>query len=187
MNKNFYGFVRAELKSNRLVGLFDRAMKYYKPFRIIRRIFAAVSLAVTLLGTGVVLLVLTVLSLVVLPIAVLVCFGAVTASMLGVRKARRRLTDELGGRRVEVVFPSRERIRDGSELLCAWARSRANGDGALIVVSPYFVSPRGLFGRKAYLALRVDGERVYILRKFAYFRIRKDLFTRIAVQVVCYF
>ncbi len=187
MNKNFYGFIRAELKSNRLVGLFDRAMKYSMPFRIVRRIFTAVSLAVTLLGTGVALLVLTVLSLVVLPIAVLIGFAAVFSSMLGVKNARDRLSRELKGRRVEIVFPSRERIRNGSELLCAWAKGNAARGDALIVVSPYFVSPRGLFGRCGYRTMRVECEHVYVLRKFAYFRMRKDLFTRIAERVVCYF
>ncbi len=185
MNKNFYGFMRAELRRNRLVGIFDRAMKYYKPFRIIRRIFTVISLTVTFLGTGVALLVLTVLSLVVLPLAVLCGMAAVSVSMLGVKRARRRLEQELGGRCVEIVFPSRERMRDGSELLCAWAN--ASTDGALIVVSPFFISPRGINEHRAYLALRSERERVYIVRKFVYFRLRKDLFEKIARQVVCYF
>ncbi len=186
MNKNFYGFLRAELARNRLVGLIDTAMRYYKPFRIIRRVFTFISLAVTLLGTGVALLILTVLSLVILPIAVLIGFAAVFCSMLGVRRARRRLGDELKGKRVEMVFPSRERMYDGSDYLCAWAEHTARNGEVMIVVSPYFVSPRGLFGRKRYLTLRAEQERVYILRKFAYFRLRRH-FEKLAERVVCYF
>ncbi len=161
-------------------------MKYYKPFRIIRRIFTAISLTVTFLGTGVALLVLTVLSLVVLPIAVLVGFGAVFASMLGVRSARRRLTAELADRRVEVVFLSRERMQLGSAFLCEWATQAAERGDVFIVVSPYYASSRGIFGRKSYLTLCAERERVYVLRKFAYFRLRASL-EKTARRVVCYF
>ncbi len=182
MKRNFYEFCRAELESTKLAGLYERAMRYYKPLRMIRRVFSVIYFSVTLLGAGVALLVLTVLSLVVLPILVLSWFALLILSMLGIRRAKRQLSAELAGRGVEVIFPTRESLL-GSEFLRGWAKS--GGDGLLIVVSPYFISPRGIFGKKQYLTLRKESERVILIRRFAYFRLREPL--KAAARVVCYF
>lgn len=167
--------------------MFRRGIKYFRRFRLIRTVLTVFSVVFSLLGTGLAVLVLTVVSLVVLPIAVLFGFAAVFTSTVFRRRAIRELESEIKGRRVSVFFPEREGRGLDSDFLDRACRRLADEGETVLVVTPYFISPSGLGGRGGFLTYRKEAESVYLVRRYLFFAIRKKLLETEAERTVCYF
>ena len=164
-----------------------RGVKYFRRFRLIRTVFTVFSVVFTLLGTGLAVLVLTVISLVVLPVAVLCGFAVVFASAVLRRRAIRGIEGELRGKRVSVFFPEREGKGLDSTFLDGVCRRLADEGETVLVVTPYFISPSGLGGRGGFLAYRKESESVYLVRRYLFFALRKKLLETETERTVCYY
>ncbi len=174
-----------ELRRLPLLGALRRGIKYFRRFRLIRTVFTVFSVVFALLGTGLAVLVLTVLSLVVLPLAVLFGFSAVFISTVFRRRALDELEPIVKGRRVSVLFPERARFESGFfEQLC---RRFANEGEVVIIVTPCFVSAAGFGARRPFVTYREEAEGLYLVRRYLFFALRKRLLESKTERTVEYF
>lgn len=116
----------------------------------------------------------TALSAAVLPFLLFTGGSFILWVLLHARRMDGLLEQELAGRRVRVLIPICGRaLRDGSFFIRS-ARSMAAEEGvAVLVISPYLFSRRGLGETKGFLTARKEGERLYLLRRYYYFLFRR--------------
>ena len=79
---------------------------------------------------------------------------------------------QLEDRRVYVFFGIDSPFGQGNAMSFA---ERENS--AVLIVSPFWVSPRGLGRRKPYLNVRQERAHVYLIRRYFFFSLRKKLLT----------
>ncbi len=142
-------------------------------FHYLRRL-RVVQLVLTLaLAVGAVLVV-TVVSAAVLPFLII---GTGLLAILAAMRSRRmnaRMRVALAGRHLRVLFPPKGIRLHKDAYFIRHARAMAAEPGvAVIVVSPYFFSTRGLGGRGAYFTARQEGEELFLVRKHYYFFLRR--------------
>ncbi len=159
--------------------LFESMMESL-PVRIIstlltylRRLRVVQVVATIIAAVGTVVLV-TVLSATMLPI---LFFGtAFLAIWSGIRSRRmnRILRQELEGKHLRVFFPPRGASLEEGSFFLRQARAMAEESGvAVLIVSPYSLSRRGVGKKRSYFTARRDGTDLYMVRRPYFFFVRK--------------
>ena len=157
--------------------LFYRLWLYLRRVRLIQTVLSVIVAAGALAAV-------TALSAAVLPFLV---FGGgcfILWLFLRARHMNELLERELSGRRVRVLIPCRGgALRSGSFFIRS-ARAMAAEEGvAVLVVSPYLISRRGLGGTGGFLTARKEGNGVFLLRRHYYFLLRRRVLDGFAGEV----
>ena len=154
----------------------DRILRYFRKFRLIRLVFTAISYIFTFLGTGVAFIAFSAILLFVLPILALFGIAIVFASVLERKKICAEMEQILENKSVIVFFSE----RDNENLSCAFQKKmileHASENGCVsILVSPYFISPKGLFKKSFYISVREEGDRIFTVRKYVFFALKNKI------------
>ncbi len=57
----------------------------------------------------------------------------------------------------------------------AWAKELAKEGNAAVLISPYWISPRGLRGKEFYFTIRMEEQNLYLIRRYYFFSLRKSV------------
>ena len=143
-----------------------------KLIRYLRRIRAVQLILTVLLALGAVVTV-AVVSAAFLPFLLA---GTALLAMLALMRSRRMnriLKKELSGKRVRVLVPPRGQSPDGSSFFARNARAMAADGVAVVVVSPYLLSRRGLGGKGGFFTARCEAPGLYLVRRHYFFILRR--------------
>ena len=151
--------------------IISQLLHYLRKLRVVQLVMAIVLVSATVV-------LVTVLSAAALPF---ILAGTMSLAMLAWMRSRRMnsiLLKALTGKHIRVLVPER---RSGLSRTCespsffirqAYAMAAEKGV-AVIVVSPYPVSRRGLGGRGTFFTARREAENLYLVRRHYYFILRK--------------
>lgn len=140
----------------------------------LRRVQVVRMTATVLLAAGAALLV-AILSAALLPF---LFFGTGVLSILALlqsRRMNRKLRQALDGRRVRVFIPPRGGALNANSFFIRNARAMADEGVAVIVVTPYLVSARGLGGRGGFFTARREADGLYLVRRHYFFFLRRHV------------
>ena len=140
----------------------------------LRRVQVVRMTATVLLAAGAALLV-AILSAALLPF---LFFGTGVLSILALlqsRRMNRKLRQALDGRRVRVFIPPRGGALNANSFFIRNARAMADEGVAVIVVTPYLVSVRGLGGRGGFFTARREADGLYLVRRHYFFFLRRHV------------
>lgn len=140
----------------------------------LRRVQVVRMTATVLLAAGAALLV-AILSAALLPF---LFFGTGVLSILALlqsRRMNRKLRQALDGRRVRVFIPPRGGALNADSFFIRNARAMADEGVAVIVVTPYLVSARGLGGRGGFFTARREADGLYLVRRHYFFFLRRHV------------
>lgn len=166
---SFFLYLWEAVMESAPVAVIKRLVLYLRRLRVVR-IILSVALAVgTLLTVGL-------LSAVALPF---LFFGAgVLTVMAGLRSRRMNgiLAAELAGARIRILIPPRGLSLSDGSFFIRNARAMAAEQGvAVLVVTPYLLSPRGLGGRGGFFTARKESDGLFVVRKPYFFALRKQV------------
>ena len=185
---SFTAWIGHIFKSATPVKIFKRIYRYFRRITLIRTVIAVSSYILTFLGTGVAFLIVTALFLVIMPLLALVCFALVFASLFDRKKLYERMTKALNGKNVFVFIPSRSDGFDKSRFFRGNCLDLAKGkDRAVLIVSPYYIFKKVIGGKKLFFSVREESKNVYIVRRYAFFYLRKHLLDRSDGQTVYFY
>ncbi len=145
-----------------------------KLIRYLRRVRAVQLILTVTLALGAVVTV-AVVGAAVLPFLL---FGAASLSILAFTRSRRMnriLARELSGKAVRVFIPPRGASLKAGSFFIRNARAMACEGVAVLVVSPYPVSNRGLGGKGGFFTARKESEGLYLIRRHYFFMLRKQV------------
>ena len=145
---------------------------YIRRLRTIALILRILTLLFTVLQTGALVLLSAALFLVILPILAILMLTVLLGAWIGSGRANKRLSKELKGKKIYILFltPQKNPFLEGN------AKDLASRGDAVVVVSPYTISPKGLSGsKKLYFTAREEFPSVFLIRRYYFFSFRKHV------------
>ena len=176
MNKHrfFLGYLRGTVKSAPLYGHWQSFLTYLRRFRMLTLILRAVGLFLTILETGALVLLTTALFLVILPILSALMLGILVTAGVESRHSNTALKKSLKDRQMIVWF-----LRtDGGSFQWENARDLTRRGYVVLLISPHWISPRGMRRLPFYCTFRQECTDVYLIRRYYFFSLRKHVLTR---------
>ena len=186
---SYFGYLKKRLQTASLYSLWIRILTYFRRFRLISTVIKVVSYALTIVGTGAFFLAVTASTLILVPF-VFIFFSFFLLSRLLTRKKKfESLARVLSGRTVYVFFPPPGySFKEGVyfEKNVKILSQGSSGNNFVIIVSPYFISPKGIGGKKRpyYHVLRYESENVCIVRRSSFFALRRNLLSHISTSII---
>ncbi len=165
--KSFLSYLWESVMDSAPVAVITKLLQYLRRLRVVQIILSLV------LAVGAVVAV-ALLSAAVIPF---LFFGTAFLGVLAALRSRRMnrvLAQKLAGKQVRVMIPARGKALTESSFFIRNARAMAAEDGvAVLVVSPYLLSRRGLGGSGAFFTARRESENLFLVRRHYFFILRR--------------
>lgn len=96
------------------------------------------------------------------------------------------MKERLAEKAVCIFFPAREPNFFDSCFFVGQCREMSSNGYAVLVVTPFFISQKGISGNKMYLTVREDLDNVFMVRRYIFFALRRNVLER-SVKKCIYF
>jgi len=175
MNRHhsFFGHLHAIVKSAPFYAHWKNLLAYLRRIRTVALILRIGGVVLTVLETGALVLLSTALFVVILPVLGALMSGILLTALLESRRSNRVLSSRLRKKDVIVLFWDLR--SEGFQLQNA--RDLAKRGKAVLLVSPYWISAKGLHHAHFYTTFREEGQNLYLIRRYYYFSLRKHVLT----------
>lgn len=171
----FFAYLLEVWKKTPLWVNWKRGLTLFRRIRIVTILWRVLTLLFTLLQTGTLVILSTVILLVLLPLTVVLMLGILITAAVESRRSNRYLLHTLADRNVCVLFAP----DTNPPFFAAHAKKLTEEGFAVIVVSPYLLSSRGIDGiskkRGFYSTLRCDAPSIYLVRRYYFFSLRRHV------------
>ncbi len=171
-HRNAFSYVYTLLRTTTAWRRWNVLLTYLRRFRLLARLWEVAVLTLTVLETGALVVLTTALFLVLLPVLVIGGMSFLLSAWMESQKKNRALDRRTKGRRIYVLFMS-----DGENpFLAENAKSlAADKDQVVVVVSPFWFSPKGLGDGAFFSTVREEWDGVYLVRKYYFFSLKKHV------------
>lgn len=169
----FFGYLYARFRSTSLWVQWQRWLSYFRRFRTVTLVWRVLVFVFSVLQTGALVLLSTLLFVFILPLSTVLMLGILITAAIESKRSNRFLQERLAGRRVCILFlPSQE-----SDFFEQHARKLTEEGFCVLVISPYLLSSRGIGGRRRgfYSTLRREAPDLYLVRKYYFFSLQKHV------------
>lgn len=168
----FLSYAYDLLRHAKLYVIWQNILNYFRKIRMVALILKILSIVLSVLQTGALVLLSTLLFLVILPIFVALMLGILLTALLESRKSNARMKKVLKNKQVYILFlPKQE-----SSFFEGNIRNLAQKEkSAVIVVSPYWISGKGLASDHFFCTVRNEGQNIYLVRRYYFFMLKKHV------------
>ena len=167
----FWGYAYDLFKHAPLYTHWQSLLTYFRRFRTIAFILRILTVIATVLQTGALVVLATAVFLVILPLLGALMLGILLTALLESRRTNRRLRAQTDEKRVCVLFMSTEK----NEFLKSNAQSLCAHGFFVVVVSPYWISPKGIAGKHFFCTAREEYPNIFLIRRYYFFSFRKHV------------
>ena len=151
-------------------------LTYFRRVRMVALILRLLSILFAALGTGALVLLGAVLLLVILPVLALAMLTILLIARIRAGKANRCMLKPTEHRRICVFFQSADMA---NAFLLANARDLIARGYTVILVSPHWISARGVRGRgRFYCTAREEFEHLYLVRRYYFFHLCRHVLVK---------
>ena len=147
-------------------------LAYIRRARMIVWILRILSILSLALRAGAFVLLATALFVVILPLTAVMMLAILLTALLESRRTNRRLLDETQERRICVLFLAAD---SPNAFLFANARDLASRGYTVLLISPYWLSPRGMKRGRFYCTARAEADHIFLIRRYYFFSLRKHV------------
>jgi len=188
-SNSYFSYLKDKLLTAPLYSEWKRILSYFRRVRLISTVIKVAAAILTVVGTGAFFIVVSGTLLVFIPFASLFLAFFYLAGITRRKKHFAKLEIMLRSRNIYVFFPPKGRPFENGSCFSETVRIISNDtkkDNFVIIVSPYFLSPKGVEGSSAryYHVLRYDSSNVCIIRKNAFFALRKRVLSKLSADVI---
>lgn len=155
-------------------------LTYLRRFRTVAFVLRALTVLFAVLETGALVVLSTAIFLVLLPFAVALMLGILLTALLESRRSNRMMAHALEGKTVLVLFAS----SPISPYQRGNAQELAERGYAVIVISPFLISPRGIRESGFYCTVRTEAKNLYLVRRYYFFSLRKRVLRHVRTGYV---
>ncbi len=145
---------------------------YLRRFRLIAFLLHILSSIFVILQTGALIIVSTIVFLIILPLLTALMLGILLSALLEAQKTKRVLLPKCKNKTIYVLFATTE----NSSFFIGNAKELASHSNSLVlVVSPFWISPKGLFQKHFYCTARKEADDLYMVRRYYFFHLKKKV------------
>ena len=177
-SSSYLKYVFAKISKAALYSLFKKILSGFRKFKLVSTIIRIISSALAILGTGAFFIFVSGTVIFFIPAFILLCASAYITGMLFRKKAFKLLGALLTDKTIFVFFPSAGKpFREGSYFRKSIISVSHDTDAKVIVliVSPYLVSTKGFGGKGYYPVTRMEDSNICLIRKNAFFALRRKI------------
>ena len=175
MHRTLIGYLYDLLTHTSLYTKWQSFLRVIRRFRAVSFTLKILTVIFSILETGALVILSTVIFLIVLPIGTAVLLGVLLTAVLASKRTNKQLASELAGKRIYVLFLHGE---DTDGFQAQNARELATR-GTVLLVSPYWVSPKGLYPNGFYSTVRREAPHVLLVRRYYFFSLRRHVLNRL--------
>ncbi len=168
----FLGYAYDVFRHAKFYTVWKSLLAYFRRIRLVAIIIKILSIALTVLQTGTLVLLSTLLFLVLLPILVALMLGILITALIESRKSNRWMAQELTEKQIYILFLSKQENAFFQSNAVDLSQKEGN---AVIVVSPYWISGAGLASNRFFCTVRTDGARIFLVRRYYFFMLKKHI------------
>ena len=176
----FFGYLYDHFTHTSLYTHWKDLQKLIRRFRTFTFVLRIISILLTVVQTGALVLLSTVLFLIVLPVLLALMLGILLTALLESRRSNRKMKHLLERKKIYVIFLSTER----NAFLWQNAQSLAAEGHAVIAVSPYLIGTQGMRRRGFYCTVRHESENVFLIRRYYFFSLRKHVLNGLSTTYI---
>ncbi len=168
----FFGYLYARIRSTSLWAHWQRWLSYFRRFRTVTIVWRVLVFIFSVLQTGALVLLSTLLFVIILPLFIVLMLGILITAAIESRRSNRFLREKLAGRRVCILFLPPQK----SDFFEQHAARLTEEGFSVLIVSPYLLSSRGIGSRNGfYSTLRREAPDLYLVRKYYFFSLQKHV------------
>lgn len=175
---SYLKYIFTRISRAALYSLFKKIMSGFRKFKLVSTMIRIISSILAILGTGAFFIFISGTVIFFIPIFILLCAAAYVAGMLFRKKAFKLLEAILCGKNILVFFPPMGRAFQKSSCFqktIELVSNETNIENFSLIVSPHLISSKGLGGKGYYPVMRMEKVNVCIIRRNAFFALRKKL------------
>ena len=175
-SKSYIGYLFRSMNASNIYRRIRKALLWLSRIRILSTVMKILTFAAAVIEAGTHIVIVSTLTLILIPIAALIAVTTLIISAVGQKRANEYLKNAANSEEIYVLFPESADSAFGSGFLHGLADELSTSKSATVfIVSPSFWRGSGFGGRKYYLHYRQDAENVFMLRKYYYFSFRKSV------------
>lgn len=171
MHRSLIGYLYDLLTHTSLYAKWQSFLSILRRFRAISVSLKLLTLLFSILETGALVLLSTVLFLIILPVGSMLMLGVLLTALLESRRTNRRLAVRLAGKPIYVLF-----LHDGDKNSFQIRNARELATrGTVLLVSPYWISAKGIYPHGFYCTVRHEAPNVFLIRRYYFFSLRRHV------------
>ena len=156
--------------------IWERFIRYFRRFRIITTAFRVIPWLLLLISTHTLLYALVAMVVVLIPLLAAGLFSVFAAAIVRYKRVNVNMTRTLADKTVYVLFPERRGEFSHGQFWRGNALDLAEDKStAVILVSPYLLSPKGMRKGEFYFNLRQEAKNIFIVRRHYFFSLSKHV------------
>ncbi len=175
--KSYLRYLIQSIKESGIGLFFSRIARFWRRLRLVRNVTLVIAAIIAALLVSAVFIT-------ALPFLLLFSLVTFLVVIFRARVTNRRMTEKLADKRVRVmILPDSVTFRDDTFAERSAKAMSKEPNTAVLVVSPYFMSPRGLGGRGMFFTVREEAENLYLVRRCYYFLLRRQVLDAVCEDV----
>lgn len=159
----------------------NKLIKYFRRFRLLRTVYRIILFILTLLRTSAFIILITLVLTVAIPLSVFAFLAFPLISWIRAFGYNKKMLSLISKKDIYVFFPPRSDAFVKSGFLFNNALDLAERrNGLALIVSPYYLSsacPKG-FQKKFYTNCLVNSSKVVVVRRYYYFNLKRKILSK---------
>ncbi len=180
-HRSFFAYAYAQIRHAELYLLLEKWLSRFRRLRLVAYLIKTVSVLWVILQTGTMVLLFTALFLVILPILAALLLGILVTAWVESHRTTQRILAAIGDRPVCILFLREE----SGPFFERNARELSSRGMTVLIVSPFWLSRKGLSKGHFYCTARREEDGILLLRRYYFFSLKRRLSAHRAVTV-CY-
>lgn len=171
-HRSFFRYAWEMIRHARFYAMASELFTYLRRLRLLTVALRFISLLFTLLQTGTLVLLSTLLFVILLPLLLLATIATLLTAAIKSRQSNRKMRRYLYQKHLYVLFLPKEPgdfFAHHVQSLAARERS------AVILISPFWFLGRGLLGKHVYCTVCRERENVFLVRQYYFFTLRRHV------------
>ena len=175
-HSSFWSYLNTARRSAKLYTHWMRLVTVFRRFRLVTLILRITAFVLSVLEAGALALLSALLLLFFLPILIFLTLGILLTVLCEAPRKNREIASQTNDKQIHVLFWESE----SGDFFQANARSLAAQEGnAVIVVSPFYLSPRGFFKHSPFYAtVRMEEKDLFLVRRYYFFSLQKAVLSK---------
>ncbi len=175
--KYYTTYLFENIRSTSLFNIYERIIRAIKRYTLLTTTLKILTFIITFIESSAIFVFVASAFIISVPITVFLSYAAIVMSFLGSKRLNRRNKELLSGKNITLMFPQRGKAFEQGSFFRGMVRDTAKKpDSVVVIVSPYVFGVKGISSRQTpYLASRLEGDNILIVRKHYYFTLKKRM------------
>ena len=180
-SSNYILYLSSILRQTQTYHLWSRYLAVFRKFRLVSLLIRLYSYLLLLLQFGTAFFFIAIALVLLIPVAIVSAGCVLFSALLFYGRKNRYMEHKLKDKKVYVFFPTRDgEFQNGRfwKANIAELSNKQDHTSAVLVVSPFFWSFKGIFDTSPYFLIREERKNIYLIRKHYYFSLRKKVLSK---------